>query len=188
MGTSFLSPSWYVGISKADLRPFEAKVAAACADGSASAYTLNEEGGLDLVKEWKEPRLRTGQKYVGLAVSSTGSRYVYSSPQTFFSISYLNAEHTPVHRMVLCGSLPLTKLSPPHHKLLSFPCVSAIGASLPMRRHSSTVATKWSSQSGTPSAHSPRQRLPPPKSRANRLKRNGRGTTYFQVKPGERRM
>lgn len=61
---------------KADLRPFQAKVAAACADGSASAYTLNEEGGLDLVKEWREPRLKTGQKYVGITVSSTGSRYV----------------------------------------------------------------------------------------------------------------
>ncbi|EIM89890.1 uncharacterized protein STEHIDRAFT_36630, partial [Stereum hirsutum FP-91666 SS1] len=79
-------------------------VAAACADGSASAYTLNEEGGLDLVKEWKEPRLRTGQKYVGIDVSSTGSRVYSCTSNGALRLTSLNSttSQTAVLPMRLC--------------------------------------------------------------------------------------
>ncbi|KAH9066430.1 hypothetical protein EDB87DRAFT_1679166 [Lactarius vividus] len=46
----------------------------ACADGSASVSHLKPEGSEPL-REWTEPRLSPGQKYIGLAASSTG---VYS--------------------------------------------------------------------------------------------------------------
>lgn len=46
----------------------------ACADGSASVSQLKSEG-LEPLREWTEPRLNSGQKYIGLAASSAG---VYS--------------------------------------------------------------------------------------------------------------
>lgn len=46
----------------------------ACADGSASVSQLKPEG-LEPLREWTEPRLSPGQKYIGLAASSAG---VYS--------------------------------------------------------------------------------------------------------------
>ncbi|VDC06591.1 unnamed protein product [Peniophora sp. CBMAI 1063] len=50
-------------------------LASAHADGSASAYTLSSDGELETVKEWNEPRLKAGQKYVGLTHTESG---VYS--------------------------------------------------------------------------------------------------------------
>lgn len=52
---------------------FEEKVAVACADGSASVSRLQTDG-LELLREWTEPRLKTGQRYIGLA--ATSSAYV----------------------------------------------------------------------------------------------------------------
>ncbi|KAI0273394.1 hypothetical protein BC834DRAFT_928522 [Gloeopeniophorella convolvens] len=49
-------------------------LAAARSDGSASVSRLQDDS-LELVREWTEPRLKTGPKYIGLAASSTG---VYS--------------------------------------------------------------------------------------------------------------
>ncbi|KAI0064617.1 hypothetical protein BV25DRAFT_1781958, partial [Artomyces pyxidatus] len=49
-------------------------VATAHADGSVSAYRL-EEDNLELLREWREPRLRPGQRYTGLAAADSG---VYS--------------------------------------------------------------------------------------------------------------
>lgn len=43
------------------------------ADGSASISSLTDNGA-ELVAEWKETRLKEGQKYVGIAVSS---RYIF---------------------------------------------------------------------------------------------------------------
>ncbi|THH13434.1 hypothetical protein EW146_g6788 [Bondarzewia mesenterica] len=56
-------------------------IAAAHADGSASALLLNEDDSLETLCEWKEPRLRTGQKYVGLAISPKSVSTYYHSPR-----------------------------------------------------------------------------------------------------------
>ncbi len=45
------------------------KIAVARSDGSASISRLHAEG-LDTLREWTEPRLKPGQRYVGLAASS----------------------------------------------------------------------------------------------------------------------
>ncbi|KAH9180761.1 hypothetical protein EDB89DRAFT_2122170 [Lactarius sanguifluus] len=45
------------------------KLVAVCADGSASVSQLRPEG-LEPLREWTEPRLSPGQKYIGLAASS----------------------------------------------------------------------------------------------------------------------
>ncbi|KAI9446233.1 hypothetical protein H4582DRAFT_2107980 [Lactarius indigo] len=47
----------------------------ACADGSASVSQLKPDG-LELLREWTEPRLTSGQKYIGLVAADAG---VYSS-------------------------------------------------------------------------------------------------------------
>ncbi|KAH9981081.1 hypothetical protein BGW80DRAFT_1454018 [Lactifluus volemus] len=49
-------------------------LAVARSDGSASVSRLQPEG-LEILREWIEPRLKTGQRYVGLAASSSA---VYS--------------------------------------------------------------------------------------------------------------
>ncbi|KAA1469473.1 hypothetical protein DENSPDRAFT_878950 [Dentipellis sp. KUC8613] len=51
-----------------------AMISAARADGTAGIYRL-EDDSLETVHDWKEPRLKVGQRYVGLSVSSRG---VYS--------------------------------------------------------------------------------------------------------------
>ncbi|TFY66144.1 hypothetical protein EVG20_g4943 [Dentipellis fragilis] len=51
-----------------------AMISAARADGTAGIYRLKEDS-LEIVHDWKEPRLKAGQRYVGLAMSSRG---VYS--------------------------------------------------------------------------------------------------------------
>ena len=45
----------------------EAKVAAAHADGSTTVFNL-KDSSIELLHEWKETRLRAGQKYVGLDI------------------------------------------------------------------------------------------------------------------------
>ncbi|KZV72890.1 hypothetical protein PENSPDRAFT_575348 [Peniophora sp. CONT] len=55
--------------------PESVLLASAHADGSACTYTLSSEGELETIKEWTEPRLKAGQKYVGLAFTESG---VYS--------------------------------------------------------------------------------------------------------------
>lgn len=45
----------------------EAKVAAAHANGSATVFNL-KDSSIELLHEWKETRLRAGQKYVGLDI------------------------------------------------------------------------------------------------------------------------
>ena len=49
------------------------KLAVARANGEASVSSLTDEG-IELVAEWKETRLKDGQKFVGLAA---GSRYAF---------------------------------------------------------------------------------------------------------------
>jgi len=46
----------------------EVKVAVARSDGSASISRLQAQG-LESLREWTEPRLKTSQRYVGLAAS-----------------------------------------------------------------------------------------------------------------------
>lgn len=49
----------------------EAKVAAAHANGSATVFNL-KDSSIELLHEWKETRLRAGQKYVGLDIFQQG--------------------------------------------------------------------------------------------------------------------
>lgn len=52
------------------MRPFvEGKLAAARADGTASVYNINEDAGPSVLCEWKETRLKSGQRHVGLSIS-----------------------------------------------------------------------------------------------------------------------
>ncbi|KAI0316686.1 hypothetical protein OF83DRAFT_1059975 [Amylostereum chailletii] len=64
------------GVQKMAVRAFEARtlvsiVASAQADGSAHAYTL-QKNDLSLIHEWKEHRLKAGQRYVGLSIGASG--------------------------------------------------------------------------------------------------------------------
>ncbi|OBZ75240.1 WD repeat-containing protein 74 [Grifola frondosa] len=42
------------------------------ADGSSSSYRVKEDSSVDVLHEWTEPRLKSGQRYVGLAMSESG--------------------------------------------------------------------------------------------------------------------
>ncbi|PCH38250.1 hypothetical protein WOLCODRAFT_149194 [Wolfiporia cocos MD-104 SS10] len=53
----------------------QGKLAAARADGSATVFNEGDDSGPSVVHEWQEPRLKSGQRYVGLALSE---RRVYS--------------------------------------------------------------------------------------------------------------
>ena len=52
------------------LTDLEEKLVVACADGSAAVSQLKSEG-LEPMREWTERRLSPGQKYIGLAATST---------------------------------------------------------------------------------------------------------------------
>lgn len=49
---------------------FEAKVAAAYADGSVSLFALGQNDDFEIKDSWNETRLRPTQKYVGLSVTN----------------------------------------------------------------------------------------------------------------------
>jgi hypothetical protein len=69
---SRVTVTWYVspvGLFL-DLIYLEGKLAVARADGSTSVSQF-ETKGLLLLREWFEPRLKPGQRYVGLAASSS---------------------------------------------------------------------------------------------------------------------
>jgi hypothetical protein len=56
------------------LQPFlEAKNIAGFSDGSALVYSLKDDDSLDVLSEWKEPRLKE-TKFIGLSLSSTSVR------------------------------------------------------------------------------------------------------------------
>ena len=78
------------------LTDLEAKLVVACADGSASVSQLKPDG-LEPVREWTERRLSAGQKYIGLAASST---YVIHPISQFSKLSSHLVVYTRVLRMV----------------------------------------------------------------------------------------
>ncbi len=64
------------------LTDLEEKLAVACADGSASVSQLKPDG-LEPLREWTEPRLKPGHKYIGLAASCA---YVVRDPRSHSSL------------------------------------------------------------------------------------------------------
>src|SRR5712672_1501827 len=72
--TWFVSTLLQVARTPTDL---DVKVAVARSDGSTSISRLQARG-LETVREWSEPRLKAGQRFVGLAASSACVR-VFSS-------------------------------------------------------------------------------------------------------------
>lgn len=78
------------------LTDLEAKLVVACADGSASVSQLKPDG-LEPIREWTERRLSAGQKYIGLAASST---YVIHSISQFSKSTSHLVVYTHVLQMV----------------------------------------------------------------------------------------
>jgi ribosome biogenesis protein NSA1 len=76
----------HYGSMFSDLTYLEEKLAVARTDGSASVSRL-QPGGLEILREWTEPRLKTGQRYVGLAASSSAS--VVSSKAFYVSFGLI---------------------------------------------------------------------------------------------------
>ena len=90
----------------------DVKVAVACADGSASVSRLHALS-LDTLREWTEPRLKPGQRYVGLAASSAYAKF---SPSHVVTTQYgpvLNCSFSArgVYSCTSNGALRLTPLS-----------------------------------------------------------------------------
>ena len=82
------------------LTDLEEKLVVSCADGSASVSQLKPEG-LEPLREWTEPRLRPGQKYVGLSASSA---YVVHDPWSRSSLTFPSG----VYSCTSNGALRLT--------------------------------------------------------------------------------
>jgi hypothetical protein len=129
------------------LADLEEKLAIARTDGSASVSRLQPEG-LEIVREWTEPRLKTGQRYVGLAASS--SAYVVPSKAFFLGLfwAYHLAECILALRMAPSASHHLeSPMQNPGPQLC--PCVCVNGAWHLRGRLSPTGGTKSNSPSGT---------------------------------------
>jgi len=157
-----------------------AKLAVARADGSASVSKVHAQG-LDTIREWTEPRLKPGQRYVGLAASSAYVTFFAftTRPTGANSRTNLQGEYTRALRTAPFASRrwrAATWTQSPRERQ-SCPCACAHGASRQMERRSLTEATRSSSQSGTlrpPFRRNCNHRLrPPPQNRPNNPKLPG---------------